>query len=1658
VEKGDKIFHFRTKYLPIVLDDGRSGAAVILENVTETHQIQQKYEGIIKKNVKRTLRDDGEEQLAHSPSITPNLAEQTPAQLIHELQVHQIELETQAEELRKSKIALEESRDRFVDLYEFAPLGYLTLTEKALITEVNLTGAKLLGVARDKLINHGLGRFIAPKDNENWDRYFADVRQHGEKQSCTLTLKRSDGSTFPARLEGIRLTDSDDTITVRIAFSDITDIRKAEAALRDAHDNLEILVQKRTDQLFDVNRNLQAVVAERAKTDGTLLMSDEQLALAIERTGVGLWDWYVQTGKTTFNERWAEIVGYTLTELQPISIDTWINLCHPDDLKQSDELLKKHFRKESQTYVCEARIRHKDGHWVWVLDLGMVIEWDSAGLPIRMTGTHLDITDRKEKEEVLQRQSASLTILNGIITAANKADNLPQLFKSILTESLHLLDFDAGGIYLVDHSTRTANVVHSENLNKEFLAEIQTVSIDKKPYDTLFIQNEQIITENYAKFDPDLSKKSGFQSISLIPLLSKGVAIGALNLASTRKQVISDEEKQSLISISRELGSTIERMAAEEEVKKAKENLETLFNSIDEMVFVLDMQGNILAVNDAVLKRLSYTQRELTGTNVLLLHVPERQDEALRIMQGMIAGTIDSCTVPVLAKDGTRIEVETKVTRGWWNGNEVLIGVTRDITERKRAEEVLLDSETKHRALFEAIADTVFLIDQKSGNIIDVNLAGSRIFGYSHDEFIRMKLVEISEEPEQTLKSIKDGSTYIPLRYYHRKDGSVFPVEITASTFELQGRTNFLATIRDISERKRVEKALAESESFNRNLVENLPDYVVLYGSDGKIIYVNPAAERGFGYNAEEVTGTSVLLYVAPECRDEVAANIAVRRAGGDTRTYETVLITHDGQRRTVLAKGTLVHYHDMTATLLLLIDITDRKVAEVALRESEEKYRVIFNNEIYAILIFDIDTKKLLDVNDAFTRMYGYTRNELLSGMTIHDITVEHEVSDTATEKARSDGTIFIPLRYHKKKDGTIIQVEIVGGPYEWKGKKVMFALFHDITDRIRAEERRALLQSQFQNAMDVGNLAWWEMDCKTGSVRFYKKKAEMLGYPPEQFSHYTDFTRLLHPDDHDRVMQAMRDHFTGKKSSYETEYRIKTVSGEYRWFWDVGGISEYDASGKPVKVMGIVIDITGRKVAEELLHLSDSAVISSISAIAISDLAGNLTYVNPACLSICGYEDQQELLGRSMLSFMSLTDEAQKVVDSIQKHGTWSGEMTWQKKDGTPMQIFVSANLIRDASGSPVAMMGSFIDVTGHKQMKMALHEGEQQYRALFDTITEGVVLVAPEGQIVSANPAAEYILGLTHSEIEGRKYDSPDWDLLRPDGTLMPPKEFASARAMKEKCVVRDVVMGVQRPDGSVFWISVNAVPLLDETGALKGGVVTFQNITERKRTEEELLQLTQQLSLLTDITRHDILNKVTEVLGHLNHARKTFSDPEITALIDTIETNTKEIKSQIEFTRMYQTLGTLEPQWQNPDYLISQLHVPSHITLRSDLLGVEIFADPLFRQVFFNLFDNSQRHGGHVTTITVSMEYNRFGLIIYIEDNGVGIPAKQKKKIFERGFKKSTGLGLFLTQEILRITGIKIKETGIEGSGARFEIAVPKGAFRDKVHGAIPPHGK
>lgn len=190
----------------------------------------------------RSLREEAEEQVAQSSGKSSDLQGQPAEKLIHELRVHQIELETQAEELNRVQLALVESRDKYLDLYDFAPLGYLTLSHEALIEEVNLTGATLLGVERGNLANARFRKFITPEFVDQWDRYFMNVLRGGDTHSCPLMLKRGDGSTFPARLESILVTDrSNGNPTVRVTISDITYIRQAESALRISNKKLNLL-------------------------------------------------------------------------------------------------------------------------------------------------------------------------------------------------------------------------------------------------------------------------------------------------------------------------------------------------------------------------------------------------------------------------------------------------------------------------------------------------------------------------------------------------------------------------------------------------------------------------------------------------------------------------------------------------------------------------------------------------------------------------------------------------------------------------------------------------------------------------------------------------------------------------------------------------------------------------------------------------------------------------------------------------------------------------------------------------------------------------------------------------------------------------------------------------------------------------------------------------------------------------------------------------------------------------------------------------------------------------------------------------------------------------------------------------------------------------
>jgi signal transduction histidine kinase len=183
-------------------------------------------------------------------------------------------------------------------------------------------------------------------------------------------------------------------------------------------------------------------------------------------------------------------------------------------------------------------------------------------------------------------------------------------------------------------------------------------------------------------------------------------------------------------------------------------------------------------------------------------------------------------------------------------------------------------------------------------------------------------------------------------------------------------------------------------------------------------------------------------------------------------------------------------------------------------------------------------------------------------------------------------------------------------------------------------------------------------------------------------------------------------------------------------------------------------------------------------------------------------------------------------------------------------------------------------------------------------------------------------------------------------------------------------------------------------------------------------------------------------------YLEQIQSQLSDPALLEYLKIMINITEEIHSQIEFTRIYELLGSHEPQWVHLETVMPYSSLPDSVTLTANISDVYLFADPMLEKIFFSLLDNSIRHGQRVTEIRVTADEYEAGLAVIWEDNGIGVANEEKELIFEHGFGNNTGFGLFLLREILSLTDITIIETGRSGKGVRFEMMVPKGAYRIK----------
>jgi len=252
--------------------------------------------------------------------------------------------------------------------------------------------------------------------------------------------------------------------------------------------------------------------------------------------------------------------------------------------------------------------------------------------------------------------------------------------------------------------------------------------------------------------------------------------------------------------------------------------------------------------------------------------------------------------------------------------------------------------------------------------------------------------------------------------------------------------------------------------------------------------------------------------------------------------------------------------------------------------------------------------------------------------------------------------------------------------------------------------------------------------------------------------------------------------------------------------------------------------------------------------------------------------------------------------------------------------------------------------------------------------------------------------------------------------------------------------------------------NAMIVVEDVSLITDQVQSYRRIQklivneleERKRAEKSLAVANNKLNTLSAINRHDLQNLLMALDGYLTFSLQKNPNDDVRHYLDKMKKVTDVMKKQVQFTRDYQDMGIQAPEWFNVyDLAYSSLGGIAYrgVDLVCDTKQLKILADPLIQKAIYNLMENAVRHGVHTTRITISSDIRGDELILIIQDNGNGVPDNIKNRIFERGFGSNTGLGLFLTKEILAITGISILENGREGEGARFELHIPAGFYTE-----------
>ena len=611
----------------------------------------------------------------------------------------------------------------------------------------------------------------------------------------------------------------------------------------------------------------------------------------------------------------------------------------------------------------------------------------------------------------------------------------------------------------------------------------------------------------------------------------------------------------------------------------------SIIDHIPDALFIVNLKGEILDVNQTACTCLGYTREELKNLafrNIISEdNIPEFNDKVELLIKKKHLLT----EVEHVDSNGKIIPAELSLKIIDQNNENVILIISRDITERKQQEQKQRISEVLYRKLFELANENIYIID-RNGFVVLANSHCLNSVGYSNEEFMSTPIIDFvhQDDREYVGKKIKDRLSGDDIGYAYQfrfidKDGDIKWLYQNSIGIVWNGEPAGLCVSSDITELKNVEAALRESEEKYRLVVENASEGIFIV-QDGYIVFENRKMAEIFGYTIEEFKKDNFLTFIHPDDKEIVKENHLNRLKGHQIPSYLLRGRKKDGEYITIEVTATLFEFNSKPATLNFINDVSERIEAERKLRENEERYRSFFSNSIEAISIFDTETLKYIEVNDAFCKMYGYTKEEALT-MTVADVSVEPEESEQAIKTSVKKGGVEIPIRYHKKKDGTIMIVRISAGPFKWKGRNVMYSILRDITEQLRTEQELIDSKDLLQKMADSMPAYVGVADAETIKYRFVNQRfVEGFGKTREEIIG-SYFAEIIGKENAEFALPYIEKVRKGKPSSYINTFDLS----EGKRYINVSFTPSFSADGNVKDIIIMSHDITNIKRAEQEL-----------------------------------------------------------------------------------------------------------------------------------------------------------------------------------------------------------------------------------------------------------------------------------------------------------------------------------------------------------------------------------------------------------------------------------------------------------------------------------------